>query len=100
MGRSGRGLGTVLVYYSTLLWSGNEGIKGSESSDGMNNEVSKVSQGNVAKSVEKIEELSASRINVLGDMPVPFSENVRLNPGGNVSSAARNDGASKQGNGE
>ncbi|GKA43933.1 zinc knuckle CX2CX4HX4C containing protein [Tanacetum coccineum] len=40
-----------------------------------------------------------SSTNVVGDMPVPFSENIILNPGGNVSSEPRID-IRKSGNGD
>ncbi|GKG63465.1 hypothetical protein Tco_0640960, partial [Tanacetum coccineum] len=39
--------------------------------------------------VEKSVKLSANDENVVGDMPVPFSENVILNPGGNVANDVR-----------
>ncbi|GKA03825.1 putative RNA-directed DNA polymerase, partial [Tanacetum coccineum] len=50
----------------------------------LEDEVSSISKSNVVKNVEKSVKLSANDENVVGDMPVPFSENVILNPGGNV----------------
>ncbi|GKD66985.1 hypothetical protein Tco_1309093, partial [Tanacetum coccineum] len=82
----------------------NQGIKDNRGSEGVNiegscgfnstdslykdseleDEVSSVSKSNVVKNVEKSVKLSANDENVVGDMPVPFNENVILNPGGNV----------------
>ncbi|GJY35034.1 zinc knuckle CX2CX4HX4C containing protein [Tanacetum coccineum] len=74
-----------------------EGNCGFNSTDNLNrdseleDEVSSISKSNVVKNVEKSVKLSANDENVIGDMPVPFSENVILNPGGNVANDSSND---------
>ncbi|GJU06222.1 reverse transcriptase domain-containing protein, partial [Tanacetum coccineum] len=72
-----------------LSRSGNEGVKGSKGNEGMENEVSNVSHGNVNKNVENVEKIFTNKVNIVGDMPVPFSENRILNPGGNFSDEPR-----------
>ncbi|GJZ68963.1 probable L-cysteine desulfhydrase, chloroplastic [Tanacetum coccineum] len=49
----------------------------------LEDEVSSVSKSNVVKNVEKSVKLSANDENFVGDMHVPFNENVILNPGAN-----------------
>ncbi|GJZ76219.1 zinc knuckle CX2CX4HX4C containing protein, partial [Tanacetum coccineum] len=78
--------------------SGSEGIEGNEGPVGVETEVSEVSLGNVVNNVEKVKKSFANRTNVIGDMPVPFSENIILNPGVKVSNEHRND-VRKQGYG-
>ncbi|GJY55986.1 zinc knuckle CX2CX4HX4C containing protein [Tanacetum coccineum] len=74
-----------------------KGSYGFNSTDSLNrdseleDEVSNISKSNVVKNVEKSMKLSSNDENVVGDMPVPFSENVILNPGGNVANDSSND---------
>ncbi|GJU44801.1 RNA-directed DNA polymerase, eukaryota, reverse transcriptase zinc-binding domain protein [Tanacetum coccineum] len=65
----------------------------------LEDEVSNFSKNNVVKNAKKIMKLSANKDDVVGEMPVPFSENVIHNPGGNVANVASNEVRRDQGNG-
>ncbi|GKE48400.1 hypothetical protein Tco_1479658, partial [Tanacetum coccineum] len=70
---------------------GRSGIEGNEGHVGVETEVSEVLLGNVVNNVENVKKSFGNRTNVIGDMPVPFSENIILNPGVKVSNEHRND---------